>query len=294
MSKKKYSGLDMADYFNDLLMKLSKTINPEAFIDLQRQLLSKVQDKSSYAAEKILNRIIDFYNSRHQSAKAWKCVEDNIQIDSFRKKVVEKRIKQKKFSEAKKTINDYIGKAENKYRSDTWDDYLLQIAREEQDVPAIRDISYSFIKDAFKDQYYLIYKSSFSPGEWPEAFEELLRHYETKKSLWGNPAAELLAAEGKAERLIEYIGKRLSLENMEKYHRFFAAAFPERTLDLFRKAVDHYAENNTGRTSYERIVTVFKKMQKIPGGDAVTADMKARYLTTYKNRRAMMEIVGGA
>ncbi|MDR1106812.1 MAG: hypothetical protein LBL44_10695, partial [Treponema sp.] len=291
MSRERYSGLYMADYFNDLLMKLSKDINPDAFIELQLQLLGKVQDKSSHEAEKILGRIIAFYKSRHQSGKAWKYVEENLQIDDFRMKVVEKRIEQKKFSEAKKLIHDYIGKKQNKYHADTWDEYLLQIAQAEQDVPAIRSVSFSFIKDDFSDKYYRIYKSAFSPGEWPEKFEELFRHYDTQKGLWDNPAADLLAAEGMAERLMEYIGKKLSLENLEKYHRFFAAAFPEKTLALFRKAVDRYAENNTGRTCYEHIVSVFKTMKKIPGGNVVTADMKARYIIKYKNRRAMMEIL---
>jgi hypothetical protein len=32
-------------------------------------------------------------------------------------------------------------------------------------------------------------------------------------------------------------------------------------------------------------------MKKIPGGDAVVADMKAQYLVKYKNRRAMTEIL---
>jgi hypothetical protein len=293
MSRERYSGLYMSDCFNDLLMKLSKEINPEAFIELQQRLLKEVSDKSSYKAEKILDRIIDFYKSRRQSAKAWKYVEENIQIDSFRREVVEKRIKQKKFPEAKKLIHDYIGKAQNKYRTNNiWDDYLLQIARAENDLSTIRDISYSFIKDHFKDQYYRIYKSAFSPGEWPEKFEEILRHYETGKGQWADPAADLLVAEGMAERLMEYIGKKLSLERLEKYYRHFSAAFPGKTLAFFQKAVDHYAENNTGRTCYEHIVGVFEKMKKIPGGAAVTADMKARYMIKYKNRRAMMEILG--
>ncbi|MDR1287132.1 MAG: hypothetical protein LBK08_05950, partial [Treponema sp.] len=152
-------------------------------------------------------------------------------------------------------------------------------------------VSYSFIKDSFNDKYYRIYKSAFDPGEWPEKFEELFRHYDAKKGFWGNSAADLLAAEEMAERLMEYIGKKLSLENMEKYHPFFAAAFPEKTLALFRKAVDRYAKSNTGRTCYEHIISVFKKMKKIPGGGAVTTEMKAQYLVTYKNRRAMVEIL---
>jgi hypothetical protein len=51
------------------------------------------------------------------------------------------------------------------------------------------------------------------------------------------------------------------------------------------------AKENTGRPCYERIVSVFKKIKKIPGGGAVAADMKAQYKIKYKNRPAMMEIL---
>jgi hypothetical protein len=293
MSKKKYAGLYMVDCFNDLLMTLSITVNPEAFIAVQHNLLDKVQDKSSYEAEKILDRIVGFYRKCHEPKKAWQYVEENIQINSFRRMVVEKRIKQKKFTEAKKLIHDYIDQRKNTYDSDEWNEYLLQIAQKEKDIPAIRSISYLFIKNEFDEQYYRIYKSAFSAGEWAEEFENLLRYYGTKKSFWGDPAADLLAAEGLAERLMEHVGKKLSLEKMEKYYAFFAAAFPQETLALFRKAVDQYAADNTGRNHYEHIVNVFNKMKKIPGGEALTADMKAQYLIKYKNRRAMVEILKG-
>jgi hypothetical protein len=291
VSKEKYAGLYTADCFNQLLMKLSAEINPEAFIDLQQKLLGEVQDKSSYEAEKILRRIIGSYNNSNKPKKAWKYVEENIQITSFRRMVVEKKIKQKKFSEAKQLIHDYIDKAHNKHYSDTWDDFLLQISQGEHDIPAIRGISYSFIKDAFIEKYYRIYKSSFTIDEWADEFEKLFGRYMRKKDSWDDPAADLLAAEGKAERLIEYIGANLSLKSMEQYYTFFAAAFPKETLDLFRKVIDRYAEENTGRTHYEHIAGLFRKMEKIPGGDAVAADMKALYMIKYKNRRAMVEIL---
>jgi hypothetical protein len=293
VSKKKYAGLYMADEFNDLLMVLSVKVNPEAFVKLQKKLLDQVQDKSSHEAENILRRLVDFYTSRKEPKKAWQCVEENIQIESFRRRVIEKRIKQKKFTEAKKLIHDYIDIKQDKYRSDFWDDYLLEIAQGEKDIPAIRSMAYAFIKDTFNDNYYRTYKSAFNDGEWEKAFEDLLRHYESQRSIWDDSAADLLAAEGQAERLLEHIGKHLSLEKMEKYHRFFADAFPQETLTLFRKALDQYVDGNTGRSYYEHIVDVFKKMKKIPGGDAVTADMKAQYLVQYKNRRAMIEVLNG-
>ncbi|MDR1933352.1 MAG: hypothetical protein LBQ57_11105 [Spirochaetales bacterium] len=289
MPKEKYAGTMMFDGFNDLLMKVSAKVDPEAFIALQYTLLEKVEDKSSYAAQKILQRIIDFYKTRHQPQKAWQCIEENIQIDSFRKIVVEKRIKQKDFAGAKKLIRDHIGQKERTTSyPDCWDDYLLQIAQKEKDTPVIRSIAYSFIEDHFEDSYYRIYKSAFSAAEWAEESEKLFRHYRCKTNFYENPAADLLAAEGSAEKLIDYIAECLSPDNMEKYHKFFAPAFPERTLDMFRKAIDRYAEKNTGRSCYERIRELFRQMEKIRGGAAVTADMKNNYRIKYKNRPAMM------
>ncbi|MDR1147713.1 MAG: SWIM zinc finger family protein [Spirochaetaceae bacterium] len=290
-AKEKYAGLEMADHFYDLLATLAEAVNPEAFIDLQQKLLDQVQDKSSYKAKKILDRIIEFYKKLDNPEKAWSYVEDNIQIKTFRSMVVEKRIEQKKYAEAKKLIHDYIDTNQNRRRPDDWDEYLLQIAQKENDIPTIRSISFSFIKDNFNKQYYEIYKLAFGAGEWEEEFEKLFRHYEAKQNSWHDSAANLLAAEGKAERLLDYIEEKLSLEKMEKYHTFFAGAFPERTLALFREVLDDYAEKNTGRSYYERIIAVLKMMRKIPGGDAVAADMKGRYRIIYKNRRAMVEIL---
>jgi hypothetical protein len=205
--------------------------------------------------------------------------------------VVEERIKQKKFSEAKEIVNDYYVAKGNKYRADIWDEYLLQIAQGEKDIPAIQSIAYSFIEDTFNKQYYLIYKSAFSADEWPEWFERLFRHYDARNSFWDDSAADLLVAENMAERLMEHVREKLSLEKMENYHGCMAVDFPEETLALFRKAVDRYAEKYTGRNHYERIVAAFERMRKIPGGNAVTADMKKQYLVKYKNRRAMIEVL---
>ncbi|MDR1575928.1 MAG: SWIM zinc finger family protein [Treponema sp.] len=294
LTKKKYAGTAMFDGFNDLLMRVSAEIDSGAFIDLQYTLLNNIQDKSSYGAEKILRRIIEFYNRCQQPDKAWKCIEENIQITSFRRMVVEKKIEQNDFAAAKKLIYDFIdaAKKRNNYCSDRWDDYLLQIALKEEDVRAIRSISRSFIDDRFQDHYYRIYKSAFTAAEWTEELENLLSRYESKKNFYDDSASDLLAAEGAAERLMLHIEKKLSMNSIEKYHRYFAAEFPEKTLALFRKAIDHYAAQNTGRSHYEHIASLFEKMSKIPGGKAVIADMKGQYKIWYKNRRAMMEVLG--
>ena len=101
----------------------------------------------------------------------------------------------------------------------------------------------------------------------------------------------MLVAEGAAERLLQYIAKNPDVELIEQYHTAFAAAYPEKTLELFRKAVDEYAEKNLGRSHYEYVVALLRKIRKIKNGDKTAASMVSRYRTEYKNRRAMIEIL---
>jgi CO dehydrogenase/acetyl-CoA synthase beta subunit len=100
----------------------------------------------------------------------------------------------------------------------------------------------------------------------------------------------LLLFEKQAERLMKYIEKYLHVNKSEQYYTAFADDFPEKTLALFRRSIDHYAQT-TGRGIYEHIVSLFKKMVKIKGGSEVVREMITQYRILYKNRKAMMEII---
>jgi hypothetical protein len=295
MKKKKYSKADMFNRFNELLMLAAPGIDPEGFIALQDSLLNEIEDKSSWSAEKILRRKLDFYQSCGHAKKALKLVEDNLQIKSFRKQMVEKYIEQKKYTEAKKLIHDYkIGLEHDAYRSpsDTWDGLLLDIAQQEKDLPNIKKIARMFLDNHFQEKYFHIYKSAFSAGEWTKALEDLINSYQEKeKGQFSQFAAEALAAEKAAERLMLYVEKYLALDRLETYYAVFAHSFPEKTLALFRDLIDKYALNNTGRTYYEHIIALFYKMRGIKNGQATVTAMINQYKVRYKNRKAMIEIL---
>jgi hypothetical protein len=135
-----------------------------------------------------------------------------------------------------------------------------------------------------------IYKKTFTGKEWAAAKEDLFKHYKAGRG-FSDSAAEVLAAENAAERLMLYVEKHLSLETVEKYHKAFAAPFPAKTLELFRKAIDKYVEKNTGRAYYGAIAALMGKMLKIKDGEAAVSSMIARYRAGYKNRKAMIEIL---
>ncbi|MCL2244326.1 MAG: hypothetical protein FWC03_07645 [Treponema sp.] len=131
MKKKKYAGTDFYHEFNRLLETLAVTVDPDAYIALQDKLLAGIKDKSSDEAETILRRKINFFRRIDQKSKAWSLIRENIQIESFRLKVVKKKIEKQNFGIAKKLINDFLNNrkgSEKKYFDETWNGLLLEIA----------------------------------------------------------------------------------------------------------------------------------------------------------------------
>ncbi|MDR2115103.1 MAG: SWIM zinc finger family protein, partial [Planctomycetaceae bacterium] len=301
----KYRTSDIFTAFNNLFLHLALKVNPNGFIEFQDELLNEVQDKNSYDAQKILERKINLFNLNNQPQKAWEIIEENIKIASFCKKLTEKKIKEKKFTEAKKLIKDYLKNNEgnNRYDGHDWNKLLLEIAQNEKDTPTIREISFIFIQNKFDTEYFKIYKSTFNNKEWKSAFEQLFNRYlisyeESVPINWHsynlrnrNYVFDLLVAENESKRLIELVEKYLTVNLIEQYYENFATQFPTQTLLLFRKALDDYIKNTTGSDAYEYLAKQFKKMQKINGGKEIVADMIEQYKILYKNRPSLKKIL---
>ncbi len=294
LNKQHYANTSAKDYFNNLMAVFAIDINPEDFILSQLNQIKNISNKSSNEAKTLFNRLIDFYIANNQHYKAESVIEENLQIDDFRKKVIEKRIANKQYKEAKSIIQERL-KSSIGWGSNLWKEYLLIIAQKENEVPTIRKISYEFIENSFNEKNFKIYKSTFSKEEWQTVFEKLYTTYITPSNQWNNGfksnAAELLIAENIKERLLEYIEDKGSIENVEHYYKNFSSTFPERTLLLFQNTLNKYLENNLGRNHYEYANNILKMIRKIEGGSKVVSQMVHNYRVIYKNRRAMMEIL---
>ncbi|WP_158648373.1 hypothetical protein, partial [Candidatus Symbiothrix dinenymphae] len=152
--------------------------------------------------------------------------------------------------------------------------YLLPIAKAEKDVPAIRTIAFEFIKNTFDKQYYRIYKATFSDEKWQDAFENLYNHYDKPpKDGWHSDNCNipnLLLAEKLVARLVDYIETHLSATMMEEYYAHFLEEYPEKTLELFRKAVD-MAATDSGERSYHYVCRLLKLIKGLPNGAIVVS-----------------------
>lgn len=292
MKRTKYKNNYFENSFHYVLGKVAGVENADTFIKMQNDLFNNLPDKHSYGAEKILNRLIDFYNSQNQLELAWNIIIENIQINNFRKKLTEKYIQEQKFKEAKRLIADHLRYEEkHSFYNDDWYELLLEIAQKDNDLPLIRSTSYIFIENRFIGKYYRIYKSTFSDEEWNSEFENLIKNYSQRYDFFSNNVADVLKEEKLEERLLNYIESNLKIEYLEQYFYVFHKSFPEKTLILFQNALNHYVANNVGRRYYEYVAEIMKKMKRIKGGTKTVNLLVDNYRRLYKNRRAMMEVL---
>lgn len=295
IGKPKYERSGMDDSFNDLLAGIAHTEKEfNDFIALQNRLLKNIRDKSSYEAQRIIERKIASYRKNKQPEIAWQLISENLQIKSFCKQVIQQKITEGNFTEAKKLIADFQAASANdtNYYYREWDELALSIAQKEHDIPVIRKIAFAYIEHHFEKEHYRIYKSSFKPNEWEKEVQNILAHYEKKGKNFSNSVADVLAEEHDASGLIKYIEKHLTIERIDQYYAHFAVAYPDETLDLFRKSINHYAENNIGRNHYEYLARLFKKIGSVVGGKEMAKTMIGQYKIQYKSRRAMVEVLG--
>jgi hypothetical protein len=288
---------DTRNLFNDLMSELANAVNPDEFIAMQNELLKKVADKSSREAETIVRRLYDFYLSNNQKNKAEELAEKNLQIESFCKFALEKRIAENRLSEAKQLILNFEEGSHSNYRKSEWNNYKLQIAQKEKDKPTIRKIAFEFIESRFEKEYFIVYKSAFSAEEWTAEFEKLYKLYEKPGKSWyfesfNSNILDLLVAEQLTDRLLEYVNTHLTAGTMERYYTHFVEKYPEKTLKMWRNAVDFYAEKNVGENYYESVCRWLKIIKKLAGGEKTVSEMIDNYRIVYKRRPKMMELLG--
>jgi hypothetical protein len=296
MAKEKYYGTEMRARFHALLSVLAIAAKQSDFITLQDALFNTLEDKASDEAEEILRKKLIFYQKLHQYKKARQVVLNNIQIESFRKQLVEELIAGKNYPEAKKLILNFfanIAPQENRARpwSQDWDELLLRIAQKEKDIPAIRELSFTFIEHDFHEKYFVLYKSMFDATEWETELERLIVNYQNAATGFSEALADIYAAEQLTDRLLTYIEKYPSIVNLDRYYQIFVAEFPSRTLHLFRVTIDDYTEQHMGERYYGQVAEWLVRMSKIPGGKALAMKMVARYKVRYTKRKVMFKIL---
>lgn len=288
-------------YFYNLMVSCVDTENLDDFIDYQMTFFNNLDDKTSHGAEKIILRLHKCYLANNMQDEALMLLKNNIQIPKIREMLSEKHIEDNNFADAQTLINDYLADKKNSFQ-EKWKKLQLTIAMKENNIEEVRNISLQFLQNNFDKEYFNIYKSVFASDEWQDAFEAIFKYYDTyRKEFWlyhkgsefnySSNIPKLLIAENLIERLLEYLEDKFIIEVVTEYSEYFENLFPAKTLALYRKSIEYYAEKQISRNAYEYVSKILKKMQTIEGGNVVVASIVENFKIIYKRRSAMMSIL---
>ena len=299
--KDKYHDSDVDEIFLEIMSELVSTKEQEvrflSLIDKQLEI-EKQKEFSEYSVSSLLDMKINYYKNNKKSEETWKLILENKQYPKFMEIIINEEIKKKNFISAINLCNEAIEIARMKRYTGTvlkWNERLLEIFELQKDVEAIRQMSEKLFTERRDLKYYKKLKSTYKPGEWTNKCEKIIDNIKGENYVGDYTDAQLLAEIFIEENYKERLLKLLSINSKEimfvsHFYNFLAKDYPDTVLSIFEAGVKNFAAL-TGRTVYTETVSYLKMMKKIKGGNEKVAALLSYFRQTYKNRKAMMEIL---
>ena len=176
-----------------------------------------------------------------------------------------------------------------------WVSWLMRIAEEEKDIPGVRQQALKLYLSTYNPEYLLKLQQYTSPEAWPDEYRKIvqkLMEEEKKNSGWmypGNRLVPTFIAMQDWSRLFDCISKRPTLELLLQTSTHLPKSYSPQLLEMYKKAVQEYAAQNTSRTSYQTVANVLKQMLLLDDGRAVVEKIVSNFRVIYKRRFALIE-----
>ena len=299
-------GYDLFRVFHDLALQLRQTKDFVEFIDNRcKNLTGKYDD---YQKEFLLKEKISFYREIGHDDRVNELVQQNMDIVEVRNGEVNKAINRKDYREAKRLIAEGIKIAEGKGHPgtvDQWKKELLRIAKLENDMETIRQLTRYFAFDrGFSKEYYRQWRQTYPETEWKDVVEKVIadltgeaieRH---KKSYWSdkrNPAilsdiAPILIEEEYWDRLLTHVQTEHYLDTILKYHEHLVKRFPKELLALYLPEFKRAGVHVNDRSQYADLAgKMLRVMTDIPEGKEKIQAVASELIAQYPRRPAMID-----
>jgi len=254
----------------------------EAMDDKEEELLLQ-------AKWKILQQLGQVDEVRH-------LLESNRRIKSFRVKLIDECIHSRQWDEAKDLIKEgrriELKKGTVNLTSE-WDELLLKIALEENDVKSVRNLALQlFLSNEYNFEFYHLLKRHYDPSRWKSQLDRIITSIRKERAyaMKGiHAAAKIFVEEEEWEKLLLLLEKNSNLEFVEQYADYLKEKFPEQLLEIYRKAIRRFAEKFMGPEAYRIVTSALKKMQSLPNSKEIVQSLTIELKVNYRQRRAFVE-----
>lgn len=224
-----------------------------------------------------------------------------IYIPRIREKLVQEEINAGRYQKAKVLLREAIQAEMEKPNGGfalRWQKHLLDIAQLEKDNDILRVLAEQLFWGSANDfKYYDLLKSTYNPAEWSKKVAKIIEEIQNPTGRIGASQVARLATVFVKEKLHDRLLRLL--QNNSGHYNIIAKfsfplieKFPEEVLALYKTAIEVFAKNHLGRSSYLYLVEMLQALDKLPGGKALRNRLVNDFRETYYRRPAMMEILG--
>lgn len=272
------------------------------YIDDQIAIYKNGADWSSkHRYSKLLDEKLTLLQKTGKEQDAQSLIEENLQLSDIRKIKVNQLMEQKDFSQAISLIKEGIKISEQENLAGVtrnWNNFLLKIYREQNLREELQTLSRSmFLRYPDSMEYYVMYKKTVEKTKWnterTRIIDELKK--ETKPNSWyynfPYNLANIFIEEKMWPELFSEVKKANNISVTSRYAKYLQKNYSSELIDIYRDSITKYAQS-TGRNIYEDVKKYLFEMSKLENGFAKAKALKEALLVTYKNRRAMNEILG--
>ena len=172
-----------------------------------------------------------------------------------------------------------------------WYDWLLKTAQAQNDEERIIEYARRLFIDNFRHEqdYYQVLKHSVREEEWQDFIGSLIKEIKLRRG-WNSfeLLPQIYIKEGRWNDLLELIKDSPTFYQLDDYGKFLINDFKNDLILLYRKAIETYAKENTGRNHYQTVCRYLRKMIKLGARDEVN-NIIEMFRENYSLRKAFME-----
>lgn len=272
------------------------------YIDDQIAIYKNGTDWSSkYRYSKLLDEKLTLLQKTGKEQDAQSLIEENLQLSDIRKIKVNQLMEQKDFSQAISLIKEGIKISEQENLAGVtrdWNNLLLKIYQEQNRKEELQRLSRNmFLRHPDSMEYYRMFKRTVEKTEWiaerTHIIEELKKGTKTNSWYYNFPynLANLFVEEKMWAELFSEVKKANNISITSRYAKYLQKNYSSELIEIYRDSITKYAQS-TGRNIYEDVKKYLIEMSNLENGFAKAKALKEALLVTYKNRRAMNEILG--
>ena len=301
LPKEKYSDFCFESNFLSVLPVLITTKRQEnQYLKILDKQIDKAKlDENDYSLTQYLVEKINYYLNSDQDELAQKLIQKNINYSEIRKIQVKQAMQAQDYSLVKELCKKGIEIANEKRLlgvTNYWHKKLLETAKLEKNKTEIRKWTEVLFNNSYHNMdYYQQLKATYTNKDWIEKCESILDDIKRKNKFGGLGVAQEIAGIFVEEKYFERLLKLLQLnadeiDLIDDYSNYLVKLYPDELIDLYDKGIKKYAEK-TGRSFYNQVVKYMKTLSKLPNSENKIKELLAYFKQTYKNRRAMMEVL---